>query len=150
MEAASEAALGDLVRHHAPPVRITPDGRRLPDVVEVATTGMFANIKKTGDWQVPRHLRARTGGSWVILDFTKAEFDAWEVDVDASVGSGDVLVTVPPGTAIQLIKTSGPVSSKLQPPVPGFPVIRLTASTGLGRIRLRHPKVNRQKGRLGD
>jgi len=84
MVATTEEELGNLVREFAPPVQITPAGRRLPELVEIETSGMFADVKRRGRWQVPRKLRVPTGPSRVTLNLTEAEFDAWNVELGFS------------------------------------------------------------------
>ena len=148
MRSQREAELAMLVRELAPPVRITPPERQHADVVELTTSGPFADIKQTGRWQVPRWLVVRTGASKITLDLTDAEFDDWEIDIEARTTLGDVVLVVPRGTAVQLVRTKGPVRSALDPPAPGYPLIRLTVELeGIGTIRLRHPKVRRRDRR---
>jgi len=147
LAATTEAELTQLVRTYAPPVALTPPERRLDGVVEIATTGMFADIKRRGRWQVPRLLRVRTGPSQIRLDLTEAEFDDWEVAIDASSDLGDIVLVVPRGMAVQQVSVTGPVRDDLEPPIPGFPVVRLTATVKLGKIKLRHPKMTRSNAR---
>ena len=143
MRATREAELAALVREVAPPVRITPVERQLQEPLEISSTGMFANVNLLGNWQVPRHLSVRTGPSRITIDLTEAEFDDWTVEIVAHAEMGDVTLIVPRGMAVQLVGTSGPTRSKLTPPVPGFPLVRLSATVGLGKIRFRHPKQSR-------
>ena len=148
LTATTEAELAELVRVHAPPVALTPPERRINEVVEIVTTGMFADIKRAGRWQVPKRMKVRTGASRIVLDPTEAEFDGWEIDIDASADLGDIVLVVPRGMTVQPVRITGPLRDELDPPVPGYPLVRLTASvTTLGKIRLRHPKPTRSRSR---
>ena len=140
-----ESDLTELVRRYAPPVRITPPERRYTEPVVNCTTGPFSDIRLRGNWQVPRELRVQTGPSKIVLDFTEAEFDDWNVDVSAQTGLGDVVVIVPRGMALQLVGVTGPGSSKLDPALPGYPMIRLSVVIGFGRFRLKHPRESRRE-----
>jgi hypothetical protein len=44
-----------------------------------------------------------------------------------------------PGVDVQVIRHRGGVDSRLDPPVPGLPLIRLDVTTNIGRVHLRHP-----------
>jgi hypothetical protein len=51
---------------------------------------------------------------------------------------------------VQLIRHRGGVDSRLDPPVPGLPLIRLDVTTNIGRVHLRHPRTqNRTRRWLG-
>jgi len=146
LHATREAELVELVRAIAPPVRITPRDRRFTEPQVVATTGMFQDIRLRGKWQVARTLRVQTGPSKIVLNFTEAEFDDWTVDVTAQTALGDVTVIVPRGMAVQLNSVNGPSLNRLDPPAPGYPVLRLNVNiTGLGKLRLKHPRLSRKE-----
>jgi hypothetical protein len=49
-------------------------------------------------------------------------------------------VIAPRGLDVRQVGTSGAVSSALEQPIPGFPVVRLSATCDVGTIRLMHPK----------
>jgi hypothetical protein len=55
-------------------------------------------------------------------------------------GWGSITIIVPRGVGVQIVKHRGGVSSRLQAPVPGFPLIRLDVTTMIGKVRLRHPE----------
>ena len=40
---------------------------------------------------------------------------------------------------------NGPVSTTLEPPIPGFPVVRLSATSNMGAIRVMHPTEKKQR-----
>jgi hypothetical protein len=51
-------------------------------------------------------------------------------------GWGRVSIVVPPGVGVQLRQTRGTVRSRLGPPVPGFPLVRLDVTTNIGTVHL--------------
>jgi hypothetical protein len=61
-----------------------------------------------------------------------------EAEVADVVRSLPAPIIVPRGAQIQVIRHRGGVSSRLEPPVPGLPLIRLDVTTNIGRVRLRH------------
>jgi hypothetical protein len=149
LQATSEAALAGLVRKYAPPVLITAPERRYEEPRIIETTGMFNDIRLRGRWQVARDLTVRTNGSRSIIDFTEAEFDDWTVDLTivAAGGFDATKVIVPRGMAVQIVGKSQHGYGKLEPPIPGYPLIRLTATTVFGKLRLRHSRAKRSAGR---
>ena len=50
------------------------------------------------------------------------------------------------GVAVQVVHHRGGVDSRLEPPVPGLPLIRLDVTTNIGKVRLRHPRPPGSKG----
>jgi hypothetical protein len=48
---------------------------------------------------------------------------------------------------VQLTQRQGGMDRRLDPPVPGLPLVRLDATTNLGRIHLRHPGAPRRARR---
>jgi hypothetical protein len=76
----------------------------------------------------------------VMIDLTEAEFDDWEVEIIVQVHMGEITVVAPRGLDVRQVRTSGAVSSTLEQPIPGFPVVRFSASCDMGTIRLMHPK----------
>jgi hypothetical protein len=143
LSATREVELVELVRTLAPPVRITPRDRRLAEPLEIGSSGMFADIRLGGRWQVGRVTKIQTGPSKIVVDLTDAEFDDWNIDLTCQTGFGDVTVIVPRGMRIQLAGVSAPTTNKLDAPTPGFPVIRLNVMIGFGRLRLKHPRLTR-------
>jgi hypothetical protein len=55
-----------------------------------------------------------------------------------------------PALAVQVIHHRGGVDSRLEPPVPGLPLIRLDVTTNIGKVRLRHPRPPGRKRRGRD
>jgi hypothetical protein len=55
---------------------------------------------------------------------------------------GSITVIAPRGLDVRQVGRSAAVNSTLEEPIPGFPVVRLSASCDMGTIRLMHPKEN--------
>lgn len=136
--AADSAADVALVMRDLPaPVAFTDPDRRLTEKLEIH--GGMRGVRLTGRWQLAKetHVSAELGN--VRIDLTDAELDDRVVDLHVYTGWGRISVIVPRGVSVQVVHHRGGVDSKLEPPVPGLPVIRLDATTNIGRVRLRHP-----------
>jgi hypothetical protein len=81
----------------------------------------------------------------VTIDLTEAEFDDWDVKIVVDTGLGSITVIAPRGLDVRQVGRSAAVKSTLEEPIPGFPVVRLSASCGRGTIRLTHPKEKRRR-----
>ena len=81
----------------------------------------------------------------VVIDLTEAEFDDWDVKIVVDTGMGSVTVIAPRGLDVRQVGRSAAVKSTLEEPIPGFPVVQLSASCNRGAIRLMHPKERRQR-----
>jgi hypothetical protein len=64
----------------------------------------------------------------VTVDLTDAEFDDWDVEIVVHTRMGAITVICPPGLDIRLVGRNSPVVISLEPPIPGFPVVRLSAT----------------------
>lgn len=145
LKATLEAELTELVRKFAPPVRMTPADRRHTEPLTIETSGIFNDIRMRGRWQVARDLTVNTAGSKILLDFSDAEFDDWTIELKTHAALGDITLIVPRGVAVQQSGKTVAALSRLEPPVPGFPVIKLTATLGFGKLRLKHPRLSRRE-----
>jgi hypothetical protein len=81
----------------------------------------------------------------VTIDLTEAEFDDWDVELVVNITMGSITVIAPRGLDVRPVGRSAAVNSTLEEPIPGFPVVRLSASCGTGTIRLMHPREKRQR-----
>jgi hypothetical protein len=144
LNATREIELTELVRKFAPPVRITPEERRHTEPLVVETSGIFNDLRMRGRWQVATDHTVKTNGSKIYLDFTDAEFDGWTIDLKTHAAFGDITIVVPRGMAVQQSGKTVAALSRLEPAVPGYPVIRLSASLGFGKLRLKHPRESRR------
>ena len=104
----------------------------------------LVRLRLAGKWQVARetHISADLGS--IRLDLTEAEFDDHVIDLHIYHGCGSITIIVPRGVAVQLTHHRGGTDMRLEPPVPGLPLVRLDATTHIGRIHLRHPGAPRR------
>jgi hypothetical protein len=137
LAAKSEAELAEVVRSLPAPVPLTSPERRLARPLEIHSG--IGRLRLAGKWQLARetHISADIGS--ISLDLTQAEFDDHVIDLHIYTGCGTITIIVPPGMDVQVIRHRGGVDSRLDPPVPGLPLIRLDVTTNIGRVRLRHP-----------
>ena len=145
LAARTDAELAEVVRSLPQPVALTSPERRLTKPLEIHSG--IGRLRLMGRWQVARetHISADLGS--VRLDLTEAEFDDHVVDLHVYSGCGSITIIVPAGVDVQVIRHRGGVDSRLEPPVPGLPLIRLDVTTNIGRVHLRHPGHQGRKGR---
>ena len=146
LAARTDAELAEVVRSLPQPVVLTSPERRLTKPLEIHSG--IGRLRLMGRWQVARetHISADLGS--VRLDLTEAEFDDHVVDLHVYTGCGSITIIVPAGVDVQVIRHRGGVDSRLEPPVPGLPLIRLDVTTNIGRVHLRHPRPqDRQRRR---
>jgi hypothetical protein len=155
LAARSEAELAEVIRSLPAPVALTSRERRLAEPLEIHS-GM-GRLRLAGKWQVARETHVSADLGSIRLDLTEAEFDDHVVDLHVYTGWGSVTIIVPPGVGVQVIRHRGGVDARLDPPVPGLPLVRLDVTTNIGRVHLRHPGtqdgpstgIGRRAGRLG-
>jgi hypothetical protein len=145
LAARTEAEVAEVVRSLPAPVALTSPDRRLTKPLEIHTG--LGRLRLAGKWQVAKetHISADLGS--IRLDLTEAEFDDHVVDLHIYTGWGSITIIVPHGVEIQVIRHRGGVDSRLEPPVPGLPLIRLDVTTNIGRVHLRHPQAQDRKRR---
>ena len=142
--ARTHADVASVFRSLPPPVEFTPPTRRRQEPLEVSTS--MGEVRLTGRWQVGRLTKIETGMGAVTIDLSEAEFDDWEVEIVVHTKMGSITLIAPRGLDVRQVGKSGAASSTLGPSIPGFPVVRLSASSDMGTIRLMHPKEKRQRG----
>jgi hypothetical protein len=145
LAATTDAELAEVVRSLPPPVALTSPDRRLTQPLEIHS-GM-RRLRLTGRWQVARQTHASADLGSVLIDLTEAEFDDRLIDLHVYTGWGSITIIVPRGVGVQVIHHRGGVDSRLEPPVPGLPLVRLDVTTSIGKVRLRHPGAQDRKGR---
>ena len=121
-----------------PLVRLTPASRRLtgPLVLQAADSG----LRLGSGLQLGADTTIRTGVGTARLDLTAASWDGDQVTLRLETW-GSIEVLIPEGVAVQMVGGSGNVQlESLSPPVPGGPVLRVSASGPTGVIRIHHPK----------
>ena len=139
LAARTEPELARIVRSLPAPVAVTSPGRRLTKPLEIQ--GGIGRLRLAGRWQIARETHVSADLGSVRLDLTEAEFDGYVIDLHVYSGWGSISIIVPRGVAVQVIQHKGGVDSRLDPPVPGFPLVRLDVTTHIGRVHLRHPAL---------
>ena len=142
LAARTEAELAGVMRSLPVPVALTSPDRRLTRPLEIK--GGMGRMRLTGRWQIARETHVSADLGSVLIDLTEAEFDDRVVDLHVYTGWGSITIIVPRGVAVQLTHHKGGTDMRLEPPVPGLPLVRLDATTHIGRIHLRHPGAPRR------
>jgi len=143
--ARTDAEFASVVRSLPPPVEFTPPARRRQAPLEISTS--MGEVRLEGRWQVSRLTKIDTGMGAVTIDLSQAEFDDWDVEIVVHTHMGAITVIVPRGLEVRPVGRSGAVNTALEPPIPGFPVVRLSATCDMGTIRVMHPAEKRQRRR---
>jgi len=143
LKARTHADFAAVLRSLPPPVQFTPPALRREEALEISTS--MGEVRLEGRWQVGSLTKIDTGMGDVTIDLTEAEFDDWDVRIVVNVGMGSVTVIAPAGLDVRQVGKNTAFNSTLQEPIPGFPVVRLSASCTMGTIRLMHPKEKRQR-----
>ena len=139
----TQADFASVVRSLPPPVEFTPPARRRQEPLEISTS--MGEVRLEGRWQVSRLTKIDTGMGPVTIDLSQAEFDDWDVEIVVHTHMGTITVIVPRGLEVRPVGRSGPVNTALEPPIPGFPVVRLSATCDMGTIRVMHPTEKKQR-----
>jgi hypothetical protein len=144
-----EAAFAVVIRSLPPPVALTPSRRRRLEPFEISAS--MGEVRLEGRWQVSRRTTISAGMGAVLIDLSDAEFDDWDVEIVVRTTMGAITVVAPPGFDVRLVGRNGPVTTSVGPPIPGFPVVRLSAMSDMGTIRVIHPsdQVRRRRWRRG-
>ena len=145
LRAHTEAGFASVIRSLPPPVDFTPPERQRQEPLEIAAS--MGEVRLEGRWQVSRLTKIETGMGSVTIDLSQAEFDDWEVEIVVHVHMGAITLIVPRGLEVRPVGRSGVVNIALEPPIPGFPVVRLSATSDMGNIRVMHPIEKRQRRR---
>jgi cell wall-active antibiotic response 4TMS protein YvqF len=143
LKARTHAGFAAVLRSLPPPVQFTPPALRREEALEISTS--MGEVRLEGRWQVGSLTKIDTGMGDVTIDLTEAEFDDWDVKIVVNVGMGSVTVIAPEGLDVRQVGRNTAFNSTLHEPIPGFPVVRLSASCTMGTIRLMHPKEKRQR-----
>jgi len=100
--------------------------------------------KKNGQWTVPAAITAKCGSGTITIDFTEAFCPYAEVSFDVKVGSGSVMLIMPPGWRVDLDRVdtgSGSVVNKVTGPAPiDGPLLRLRGRVDSGLVKARYPR----------
>lgn len=145
LAARTEAELAGIVRSLPAPVALTTPERRLAKPLEIH--GGMGRLRLAGRWQVAAETHVSADLGSVRIDLTEAEFDDHVIDLHVYSGWGSITIIVPRGVAVQVTHHKGGVDSRLEPPLPGLPLIRLDVTANIGRGHLRHPGPHRRTWR---
>lgn len=138
LAASTEVELAEVVRSLPPPIALTSVDRRLTKPLEIHSG--FGRLRLAGRWQVGKQTHVSADLGRIRIDLTEAEFDDNVIDLHVYTGWGSITIIVPRGVGVQIAHHRGGVDSRLDPPVPGLPLVRLDMTTNIGRIHLRHPR----------
>jgi len=141
----TQAGLASVIRSLPSPVEFTAPARRRQEPLEISTS--MGEVRLEGHWQVSRLTKIDTRMGSVTIDLSQAEFDDWDVEIVVHTHMGDITVIAPSGLEVRPVGRSGPVKAALEPPIPGFPVVRLRATCDMGTIRVMHPAEESQRRR---
>ncbi|MFF1788966.1 DUF1707 domain-containing protein [Kitasatospora sp. NPDC058243] len=106
-----------------------------------AATG---RIRRSGAWRVPRTLKVASALGRVHLDLSRAIFEHPVVDIELQLGTGGARITVPHDAVVDIEGMhAGWKEARYKPPrhpTPGGPTIRISGTTGFGRLKVRHAR----------
>jgi hypothetical protein len=137
LAAKTEDDVAGIVRSLPSPIALTSPDRRLAKPLEIHSG--VGRLRLAGWWQVARQTHVSADLGSVTIDLTEAEFDDHVVDLHVYSGWGGITIIVPRGAGVQITHHRGGVDSRLEPPVPGLPLVRLDVTAMIGRVHLRHP-----------
>jgi hypothetical protein len=143
LAARTETEWDGVLRSLPSPVTLSSADRRLDQPLKIR--GGTGRLRLDRPWQLARNTSVRAELGSVMIDLIQAQFDERTIDLSVYTGWGTITIVVPPGVGIQLLRSHGTVSSRIPAPLPGFPVVRLSAQTNIGRIRLRTPEDLRRR-----
>ncbi|MEO3859816.1 DUF1707 domain-containing protein [Acrocarpospora sp. B8E8] len=123
-----------------------PRGRSvlLPDAQALVLETRSGKIRQEGRWVVPERITATVTMGNITIDFTEAVCHHREVRLEATCGSGRIIVIVPRdwiAVVDGLVSGMGHVINK----APGSAdmnvttTLRLSGKLGMGRIKIRYP-----------
>ena len=126
----------------APAARFVPAVPAFPANEPLVLRTGAGTLRRGGSWTVPAHIRVEVGMGTAILDFYDAVVPHPVVTVDVSTSMGTVRLLVPDGATADtdgVVSTWGTVKcSVTRVPAPGRPHFRVTGTTTLGTIVVRH------------
>jgi len=104
----------------------------------------LGSVKRAGDWQVPARLKLTTTLGSIHLDLTGVRSIPHRVDVEVSVGAGEVVIVLPEGATANVDGVHGSwgdIKSKVGS-VPGDgPHLTITGKAGMGDLTVRRPRT---------
>lgn len=127
-----------------PVVALTPPSDRLVDTLHIRTTS--GAIHWRGRWQLARRTVASTTTGLVKLDLTEATWDDVVIELHLETVTGLMSIVVPDGVRVVIVSATGRVVNRVsEPPLPGAPVLQVTAKAATGAISIRPAKPRRRR-----
>ncbi|MET8541067.1 DUF1707 domain-containing protein [Kitasatospora sp. NPDC004799] len=115
------------------------DPAAVPTVAAVS-----GRLVRRGPWKVPRAFRVVSAFGRVRLDLSKAVIEHPVIEIDLGLGTGGARIVVPHDAVVDIeglqggwkdVRYAPPRRSRV-----GGPTIRITGTTGFGRLRIRHAR----------
>ncbi|GIH95182.1 DUF1707 domain-containing protein [Planobispora siamensis] len=102
-------------------------------------------IRRDGVWAVPRRMEVEIGSGHAILDFTQAVLTQPTMELSVAIGSGQLLLIVPPGVAADVDSVtvrSGSIRqrARLEPGAPVDLLVTVSGSVKSGSVVVRRPR----------
>ncbi|MFJ9442513.1 DUF1707 domain-containing protein [Kitasatospora sp. NPDC101235] len=126
---------------------LVPSLASLPEPNPEATPTIAAvsgRLVRRGPWRVPRTFKVVSAFGRVHLDLSKALIEHPVIDIDLGLGTGSAKITVPRDAVVDIDGLQGGWKDvRYTPPrrpSVGNPTIRITGTTGFGRLRIRHAR----------
>ena len=121
-----------------PSLTLSGAGAELDTLVLRTTT---ANIRRVGQWVVPKRITAESTTGWITIDFTQAYCAHREVTVEVVTKTGWIQLILPEGWAARvgpMGEYTGHISNKAaDTPDPGAPTVTVTGDPLFGCIKIR-------------
>jgi hypothetical protein len=115
---------------------------QVDDVVELASKN--GNVKRSGDWAVPRRLRVASKYGSVELDFTEAVVPHQVVDIELDLTYGSAKIILPEGAVANVDAFQSdwghPTSKVPSRPRPGVLCVVITGRAKYGGLTVRYPR----------
>ncbi|MGR6915290.1 DUF1707 SHOCT-like domain-containing protein [[Actinomadura] parvosata] len=112
------------------------------DVVELGSKN--GNVKRSGDWAVPRRLRVSSKYGSVELDFTEAVVPHQVVDIELDLTYGSAKIILPEGAVANVDGFQSdwghPTSKVPSRPRPGVLSVVITGRAKYGGLTVRYPR----------
>ncbi|SEH02522.1 protein of unknown function [Nonomuraea solani] len=124
----------DLPAEHAPPV---------PEVVELDSKN--GNIKRSGDWSVPRRMRVTSKYGSVELDLSEAVIAHSVVEIELALDYGSAKIILPEGASVNVDAFRSDWGRTATSEVPGRPrpghlSVVVSGKTKYGGLTVRYPR----------
>lgn len=128
---------------------VGPVGFSIEDPLKLSAN--FTDEKRSGRWAVPPFIRAAPNMSNVKLDLRDAVPQADIIHLQIDGVAGNVVLVLPAGWGVdsdRLGKGIGTIRNRFGPlPTPGYPVVVVTGSVGMGTFVARKERFYERWGR---